>query len=141
MARDTTLPHHKPYHQSCTPPDSNRPPPFIRGALSRAARRLYTAAIQLTTGHAFTSTYSKRFRPTAGDNTTSLCSSHNHHESHTARHVILHCTRVKAQRLTAFGTTHPSWNHIFTTYHGDYQLAEFLFLTQELLYPLPPEPP
>jgi hypothetical protein len=134
--------HPEPYFQSCTPPDSNRPPPFIRGALSRGSRRLYTAAVQLTTGHAFTSTYSLRFRPSANDNTTCQCSdTKSHRESHSARHVILYCKRVRTQRRIAFGTHSPSWDHIFTTFTGGFQLAEFLFLTQELLFPLPPEPP
>jgi hypothetical protein len=112
----TAIPHHKPYHQSCTPPDSNRPPPFIRGALSRGARRLYTAAIQLTTGHAFTSTYSKRFRPTAGDNTACPCSRHQPPGvAHgTARHHSLH----QSQGATPYRLRHhptllgPHFHHV-----------------------------
>ena len=56
-------------HKTCRPPDGNRPPPFIRGALSRGNRRLFSAAVQLATGHAFTANYSLRFRAGADDNT------------------------------------------------------------------------
>jgi hypothetical protein len=57
-----------PSHISCAPPDGNRPPPFIRGALCRGHRRIFTAAVQLGMGHCFSSTYSAQFRLGASDN-------------------------------------------------------------------------
>jgi hypothetical protein len=45
----------------------------------------------VSTGHAFTSTYSLRFRAGANDNTSCPCSTPGAPESHMARHVILDC--------------------------------------------------
>jgi hypothetical protein len=129
-------------HVSCQPPDGNRPPPFIRGILARGSRRLFSAAVQLSTGHAFTSTYSLRFRAGAGDNTSCPCSTPGAPESHTARHVILDCRRHDHIRLQAFGSATPSFRHIFTTFAGGHALGEFLWGSHNLLIPLhPAEPP
>jgi hypothetical protein len=128
-------PHPQPYFRSCAPPDGNRPPPFIRGVLSRGSRRLFSAAVQLSTGHSFLADYSHRFRPNARDNTTCLCSAPGHPTSHTVYHVIFHCTRFRAQGASAFSiASRPS---LFSTFIGGYSLANFLWSTQALLYPLP----
>ena len=127
-------------HQLCRPPDGNRPPPFICGALSRGNRRLFSATVQLATGHAFTADYSLRFRAGADDNTRCPCSTSFIEESHTARHVILDCPHHAAARVAAFGSATPSYSHIFGTFAGGSSLAEFLWLTFDLVIPLPPEP-
>ncbi|KAI0276935.1 hypothetical protein BC826DRAFT_1113986 [Russula brevipes] len=135
-------PHPHPYFQSCPPPDGPRPPPFIRGALSRGNRRLFSASVQLTTGHAFTSDYSTRFRPTAGDNTLCPCSTPLRPQAHTARHVVEGCPRFTRLHRSVFRDRPPSLTHLFFTFVGGSLLAEFLWLSQDLLYPLPPpEPP
>jgi hypothetical protein len=88
-----TTPHPQPYYRSCSPPNGNRPPPFIHGVLSRGSQRIFSATVQLTTDHSFMADYSCRFRPNVGNNTTCPCtSSPDHPVSHMADHVIFHCT-------------------------------------------------
>jgi hypothetical protein len=137
-AQYVATPHPQPYFRSCAPPDGNRPPPFIRGVLSRGSRRIFSAAVQLATGHSFTADYSRRFRPHAGDNTSCPCTlSPDHPVSHTADHVIFHCPRFRDHRASAFHIRpQPS---LFSTFIGGYSLADFLWSTQALLYPLPPD--
>ena len=60
--------------QSIIRPDG-KPPPFIQGALSRQDRRTFSSAVQLAFDHAFMCTYSRIFRPNAGDNLWCPCCS------------------------------------------------------------------
>jgi hypothetical protein len=138
-----TTPHDREYFQSCKPPDGNHPPPFVHGTLSRGNRKLFSAMIQLSTGHAFTSTYSNRFCPLSDNNTTCPCSSPNDRIQHSGKHVILRCPRFRDQCHRAFHgpSGPPSWPFIFSTFSGGSQLVKFLWLTHDLLYPLPPDPP
>jgi hypothetical protein len=134
-ANFTSSTHTQPYFLSCTPPDGNRPPPFVRGVLSRGSRHLFAAAIQITTGHAFMGTYSCRFRPHANDTIHCPCSQPGAPVIHSARHIILHCPRHSRLRHDIFGL-YPSWHRILTTFLGGSQLAEFILYSQELLRPL-----
>jgi hypothetical protein len=130
-----------PAAQSCRPPNGNRPPPFIRGVLARGNRRLFSAAVQVSTGHAFTADYSRRFRPSAGDRTSCHCSTPTHPEDHTRTHVLFDCRRHASQRLAAFASGTPSASGLFRTFQGGHALGEFLWSTFDLLIPLPPPTP
>src|ERR1700730_13965108 len=123
---------------SCCLPKGNKPPPFIRGVLAHGNCCLFSAGVQVSTGHAFTSSYSLQFRPGAGDNTACPCSTPLREVPHTAAHVILDCPQHDAARLTSFGTRTPSLTHVFGTYAGGHALAKFLWSTHDLLQPLPP---
>jgi hypothetical protein len=147
----TYIPSSRSSHTACHRPNGNRPPPFIRGALSRGNRRLFSAAVQVATGHCFSSTYSIRFRPSAGDPTTCPCthlliSSIPRLDSppispsstqHSVAHVLLGCPRHTSARLEAFGppSTH-SLRAILSTFAGGFALCGFLWSTQDLLFPL-----
>jgi hypothetical protein len=116
-------PHDQAYFQSCKPPDGNRPP-FVRGALSRGNRRLFSAAIQLSTGHPVTPSSARiqnRFRSSAGDNTTCPCSDPHDPIQHSVgktRHPYIRCRRFRTRRHRAFRDPSgpPSWPFIFTSF-------------------------
>ena len=55
-------------------PDSAVPPPGMQGALSLKQRRASSLYLQVLFEHCFSADYSKRFRPTAGDDTVCPCS-------------------------------------------------------------------
>jgi hypothetical protein len=131
--------HEGPAWVSCTPPESPTPPPFICGVLSTGNRRYFSAAIQLTTRHAFHSWYSDNFRPEAGDNTTCPCSNTQHPVPHSVEHVLLRCPLHSTTRQKIFGPN-PSLAFIFETEAGGRKLCDFLHITQALLHPLPPRP-
>jgi endonuclease/exonuclease/phosphatase family metal-dependent hydrolase len=132
--------HHHPAYKACTPPDGNLPPPFIRGVLSRGSRRLFSTAVQIATGHSFSADYSSRFRPTAPDNRVCPCSSSTHPVNHTAEHVLFHCPTHADIRLATLPGRHPG-PHLFKSFVGGYTIADFLWSTQTLAYPLPPATP
>ena len=58
---------------SIVPPNGNKPPPFIQGALTAKNRRLWSTCVQLTNRHCFDANYSMRFRSHADDIITCPC--------------------------------------------------------------------
>ena len=73
-AADYTVTGRSPAWKACSP--STGPSftiPFLEGVLPIASRRLLCTCIQLLFDHAFTATYSDRFRPSSGDNTDCPC--------------------------------------------------------------------
>jgi len=143
----SSLDRSSPAWRSCEPPDGSSPLPFIRGVLSSRSRRLFSAAIQLTTRHSFDANYSAKFRPTADDNTTCPCS---HEEgpgglrraskSYNINYILFRCP-LSSQRQAIFGAT-SSLAFIFGPEDGGRKLREFLHAIQTLLRPCPrPDPP
>jgi len=106
------------------------------GALSHRLRRFVSAAIQTATRHGFHASYSHRFRPSAGDNTTFPCGRH-----HTLHHILLRCPLLQSPRHRIFGNR-ANLNDILGAEDGGKKLVTFLLVleTNVLLWPLPLRP-
>jgi hypothetical protein len=140
----------KPGHHAwiaCPPTPSPDPPPFVRGLLSHGNRALFSNGLQLLSRHGFIADYSDRFRPDAGDNTCCPCnyvdlSSPPPSPGFTLRttlsHILFDCPLYSEQRASTL--SHYSSASIFSSEQGGRNLAQFSFLTQATLRPLPPRP-
>jgi hypothetical protein len=148
---------HTPGHKAwraCPPTPSNHPPPFVQGLLSHKNRHLFTLGLQLLSQHAFFANYSDQFRPLAGDNTYCPCNdvpftpllSPLHSgppmpppiHCYSIAHVLWDCRLFSKHRnitITGF-----SPQYLFSTEDEGRHVAQFLFLTQQGLRPLPPRP-
>ncbi|KAH9028561.1 hypothetical protein EDB84DRAFT_1272164 [Lactarius hengduanensis] len=109
--------------------------------------------MQVATDHAFTGTYSWRFRPSdPPENTTCPCGA----PLRSAEHVLLHCLRFVQPRLS-YAILSAVWNPIqpllpypalFQSRKGAEKLCKFLQFTRALSRPdpgpplpaMPPEP-
>ena len=92
-------------------------------------RRTTSTALQLAVNHAFTGSYTKRFRP-ADPPESHTC--HCGYGLRTPRHIIIHCARHTQQRINTaiIGTRPPiSFTKLFTTKRGAARLLDFIQLT------------
>ncbi|KAH9023992.1 hypothetical protein EDB84DRAFT_1274045 [Lactarius hengduanensis] len=102
--------------------------------------------MQVATDHAFTGTYSQRFRPSdPPEHVACPCG----HPLRSAEHILLHCPRFVQPRLS-YALLSAAWNPItplipyaalFTTRKGAEKLCKFLQFTRALSRPDPGPPP
>ena len=119
--------------------------PFLKGVLPLASRRLLCTCLQLLFDHAFTASYSDRFRPSAGNNTGCPCGQTYITRDdlslpfcNTLHHGLFHCRdRVKAHETHLPFT---SLDAIFTSARGGAVLCRYIHASQAFLRPPPPRP-
>ena len=119
--------------------------PFLEGVLPIASRRLLCACMQLLFDHAFTATYSDRFRPSAGDNTDCPCGRRYITRDgislpfrNTLHHGLFHCHDRDDAREAHLPFT--SLDAIFTSARGGAALCRYIHASQAFLRPTPPRP-
>jgi len=64
-----------PSYIACMPPDGNKPPPGIQGAIAMRHRLITSTLFHFTVAHCFDADYSDHFRPGAEDVTICPCTS------------------------------------------------------------------
>ena len=119
--------------------------PFLEGVLPLATRRLLCTCMQLLFDHAFTASYSDRFRPSAGDNTDCPCGrSYITRDGmslpfrNTLHHGLFHCHDRDDARDAHLPFT--SLDAIFTSARGGAALCKYIHASQAFLRPPPPRP-
>ncbi|KAH8993209.1 hypothetical protein EDB86DRAFT_2805770 [Lactarius hatsudake] len=109
-------------------------------------RRTTSTALQVATDHAFTGTYSRRFRPNdPPSHTTCPCGA----PLRSSEHILLHCPRFVQPRISfairsvAWGAIHPllPFPRFFSSREGADKLCKFLQFTCALSRPDPGPPP
>ena len=119
--------------------------PFLEGVLPLASRRLLCTCLQLLFDHAFTASYSDRFRPSAGDNTDCPCGRSYITQDglslpfrNTLHHGLFQCH----DRDDACDAHLPftSLDAIFTSARGGAALCKYIHASQAFLRPPPPRP-
>ena len=145
-AADYTVTGRSPAWKACSPsqgPSFNIP--FIEGILPLASRRLLCTCIQLLFDHAFTATYSDRFRPSSGDNTDCPCGRTYITRDgmslpfrNTLHHGLFFCHDHDEARDSHLPFT--SLDTIFTSARGGAALCRFIHASQAFLRPPPPRP-
>ena len=145
-AADYVVTGRSPAWKACSP---SRGPsytiPFLEGVLPIASRRLLCTCIQLLFDHAFTATYSDRFRPSSGDNTDCPCGQTYITRDgmslpfrNTLHHGLFSCRDHNDARDAHLPFT--SLDAIFTSARGGAALCRFIHASQIFLRPLPPRP-
>ena len=119
--------------------------PFLEGVLPIATRRLLCTCMQLLFDHAFTASYSDRFRPSAGDNTDCPCGrSYITRDGtslpfrNTLHHGLFQCHDRDDARDAHLPFT--SLDAIFTSARGGAALCKYIHASQAFLRPPPPRP-
>ena len=145
-AADYTVTGRSPAWKACSP--SQGPSftiPFLEGVLPLASRRLLCTCIQLLFDHAFTATYSDRFRPSSGDNTDCPCGRTYITRDglslpfrNTLHHGLFHCHDHDEAHDAHLPFT--SLDAIFTSARGGAALCRFIHASQAFLRPPPPRP-
>ena len=145
-AADYAVTGHSPAWKACSP--SQGPSftiPFLEGVLPLASRRLLCTCIQLLFDHAFTASYSDRFRPSSGDNTDCPCGRTYITRDglslpfrNTLHHGLFHCHDHDEARDAHLPFT--SLDAIFTSARGGAALCRFIHASQAFLRPPPPRP-
>jgi hypothetical protein len=136
-------PSNRPSHIACTPPDSNKPPPAIRAAITHRNRLISSTIFHFAVAHCFNADYSNCFQRRANDTTECLCNPtqpltpHDIPRCHTRHHVIFHCplmATARTRHLQGFTTL----TTIFRTEEATAALCCFLEESNSsLLCPLP----
>jgi hypothetical protein len=134
-------PSNHPSHIACAPPDGNKPPPGIQGAIAMRHRLVTSTIFRFAVAHCFDADYSDRFRPSADDITTCPCSSNSRPDHrprrHTRHHVIFSCTNHHTARIK-FIRGLSSLKQILQSKEFTVRLGDFLLETNSsLLRPLP----
>ena len=145
-AADYSIEGRSPAWKACAP--SQGPSytiPFLEGIIPIASRRLLCTCLQLLFDHAFTATYSDRFRPSAGDNTDCPCGRTYITRDglslpfrNTLHHGLFHCHDRDEARDSHLPFT--SLDAIFTSARGGAALCRYIHASQAFLRPTPPRP-
>jgi len=128
-------------HIACAPPDGNKPPPGIQGAIAMRHHLITSTIFRLAIAHCFDADYSDRFHPGANDVTTCPCSSNpwsdHRPRRHTRQHVIFSCANHNAAWIK-FIHGLSSLKQILQSKEFTVRLGNFLLKTNStLLRPLP----